>query len=199
MKLSKMFGLLAVAALALMAFASTASATTTLETNGVKQTSVIELNSSLSGSAVLKDTSGAFANTCTSSSVIGKDSTSTTGATVSGPISTLSFSNCTHSPVVVDAAGTLSVENISGTTNGTLRSSGAKVTTPVTIFGSVVTATCTTENTDIGTLKGVASGSATIEINAVLNCGSFLPSAKWEGKYVTTTSTGGAHAIGVTS
>jgi hypothetical protein len=111
----------------------------------------------------------------------------------------LSFGSCTHEKVVVDSNGTLSVENISGTTNGTVRSSGMKVTLPVTIFGSVVTATCTTENTDIGTLKGVASGSATLEVNAVINCGSFAPSMKWEDVYVATTSTGPSHAIGVTS
>ena len=45
------------------------------------------------------------------------------------------------------------------------------------------TLTCTTSNTDIGTLTGVKEGNATMDINAVLNCGAFLPSAKWEGTY----------------
>lgn len=198
MKLTKILGVAAFAAMALMAFASTASATT-LETNGVKQTGTVTLKGTLEPetSALLTDTSGAFANTCTSSTVEGSDSTATTGTTVSGPITALSFSNCTDETVVVDEKGSLSVEWIKGTTNGTLRSTGAKVTVPATLFGFKVTVTCVTEKTDLGTITGKASGSATIDINAVLNCGSSLPSAPWKGSYVTTTSSGGAHAIGV--
>jgi hypothetical protein len=193
MKLTKMFGLVAVAALALMAFASTASATT-LETNGVKQSGAVSISSSLSGSATLSDTSNIFANTCKASSVSGSSSTSQTGATVSGPISTLSFSSCTHEKVVVDNKGTLSVEVIGAGTNGTVRSSGAEVTVPATIGSSIITVNCKTSNTDIGTLTGTASGTSTIHINAVLNCGFFLPSAKWVGTYNIT-----GHSIGVVS
>jgi hypothetical protein len=103
----------------------------------------------------------------------------------------MSFSKCTEGSVIVDAAGTLSVERIAGTTNGTVRSNGAKVTVPSPL-GSL---TCTTSNTDIGTLTGVASGKARMDVNAVLNCGFFLPSAKWEGSYVVTSPEG----LGVTS
>jgi hypothetical protein len=191
MKLTKILGVAAVAAMALMAFASTASATT-LETNGVIQSGAVTISSSLSGSATLKDTSGTFANTCTASSVSGT-TTVFTGTRVSGPISALSFSSCTHEKVVVDEKGSLSVERIGSTTNGTVRSTGAKVTVPVTIFGGIVTATCTTNETDIGTLTGKASGTSSIDISAVLNCGSFLPSAQWIGTYNIT----GGHAIGV--
>jgi hypothetical protein len=189
MKLTKMFGLVAVAALALMAFASTASATT-LETNGVKQTGAVTINSSLSGSATLSDTSNTFANTCKASSVSGTTSVFT--GTPSGPISTLSFSSCTHEKVVVDNKGTLSVEVIGAGTNGTVRSSGAEVTVPATIGSSIITVNCKTSNTDIGTLTGTAAGTSTIHINAVLNCGFFLPSAKWVGTYNIT-----GHSIGV--
>jgi uncharacterized protein (DUF2141 family) len=187
MKFTKILGLVAMAALALMAFASTASATT-LYTNGVKQTGAVTIHATLEGSAVLKDTSNTFANTCTESTVEGT-TTSFTGTTVGGPINTLTFSKCTHEKVVVDEAGSLTVERIGTTDNGTVRSTGAKVTVPVTILGSVVTATCTTSNTDIGTLTGsttttyTAPGQSDMDINAVLNCGSILPSAKWEGTY----------------
>jgi hypothetical protein len=75
--------------------------------------------------------------------------------------------------------GTLSIEAISGTTNGTLRSNGATVTVP-SPFGTL---TCTTSNTDIGTLTGTSSFIAVIDVNAVLNCGFFIPSARWEGTY----------------
>lgn len=198
MKLSTIVAALASAIVVLTALPSTASATT-LETNGVKQTGAIEVRGSLKSgtSTITKDTAGAFANTCTGASFVWKDSTATTGAAVSGPITSLSFSNCTHAPLVVDTPGTLSAEWIKSTTNGTVRSSGMRITEPVTVFGNIVNATCVTENTDIGVLTGVASGSATIDVNAVLNCGSILPSVKWEGTYVTTTSTGSAHAVGV--
>jgi hypothetical protein len=189
MKITKMFGLLAVAALALMAFASTASATT-LETNGVKNTSAVTIEASLESgtSAVLQKTDGSFANTCTASSVIGKDSTSTTGTAVSGPVSTLTFTSCTNEKVVVDAAGSLSVENIAGTTNGTVKSSSAKVTVP-SPFGSLTCETGT--GNDIGTLTGKASGQATMDINAVLNCGFLAPSTTWTGSYLVTSGPNG--------
>jgi hypothetical protein len=164
--------------------AATASATT-LETNGVKQTGAVTIEATLSGSTVLKDTSNSFLDTCTVSTL--KATTSVfTGTLISGPISTLSYSKCTHEPAVVDQAGSLSIERVAGTTNGTVRSTGAKWTLPVTIFGSVITATCATSATDIGTLTGVASGNATLDLNGVLNCGSIIPSARWEGKYLVT-------------
>jgi hypothetical protein len=187
MKFTKILGLVAMAALALMAFASTASATT-LEVGGVKQAGEIEIKAE-TASATLSDTSGSFANTC-KSTVAGKDSTAQTGATVSGPISTLTFTGCTHEKVEVLKKGTLSVSWISGTTKGTVSSTGAEVKVPVTILGSVLTATCTTSSTDIGTLEGVKSGKATLKIEAVLECGSVLPSARWSGTYTVTSPEG---------
>jgi hypothetical protein len=188
MKFTKILGLVAVAALALMAFASTASATT-LEVKGVKQTTDVTIKSSLKSgtSALLSDTFGFFANTCTASSVEGSDSTRTTGTTVEGPISALSFSSCKEEPVVVDTKGNLSVEWISGTTNGTVRSIGAKVTSP-SPFGALTCVTAASPGTDIGTLTGVASGFATMDINATLNCG--LITAKWTGTYSVTSPEG---------
>jgi hypothetical protein len=192
MKLKKILGILGVGALALLAVARTASATT-LEINGVRQTGAVTIEGKLSSSSVLKDTSNTFANTCTSASLKGTTNVFT-GTRVSGPISTLSVSNCTHERVVVDAAGTLSVEWIKETT-GTVSSNGAQLTVPVTILGSIVTADCTTNNTDLGTVSRVSSGTATMTINAVINCGSILPSAKWEATGTVTSPLG----LGVTS
>jgi hypothetical protein len=191
MKLSKILGVAAFAALALMAFASTASATT-LETNGVTQSGGVTIKSTASSTITLESTSGVFSNTCSTSTVEGTTSV-TSGTTVSGSISALSFSNCTHSPVVVVSKGSLSVERIGTTTNGTVRSSGAEVTVPVTIFGSVVSTTCKTNNTDIGTLTGSSvSGGSKITLSAILECGGVLPSARWTGTYTIT-----GHGIGV--
>jgi hypothetical protein len=193
MKFTKILGVVAVAALALMAFASTASATT-LEVKGVTQTGSVTIKSSLKSgtSALLSDTFGFFANTCTVSTVEGSTSTKT-GTAVEGPISTLSWGTtatpCKEGNPTVDAAGSLSVERIGTTTNGTVKSKNAKVTVP-SALGAL---TCTTpaEGTDLGTLTGVASGQATMDINAVLNCGI---TAKWTGTYVVTSPEG----LGVT-
>jgi len=179
MKLSKILGAAAVAALALMAFASTASATT-IETNGVTKAGAVTFDWSLSGSTEWETTAGAFLNTC-SSGTWAWTTAVWSGTTVSGSVSTLSSSNCTHEKVVVNSKGSLSIERIGTTTNGTVRSSGASVTVPVTVFGSVVSTTCTTSNTDLGTLNGTASGASSITINAILTCSGLAPSAKWTG------------------
>jgi hypothetical protein len=152
MKPSKILGIAAIAALALMAFASTASATT-LETNGVTQRGAVTWDWSLVGSATMESTSNVPLATCTGTTWQGTTSVFT-GTTVSGPVSSLSFSSCTHSPVVVNTKGSISIERIGTTTNGTVRSSGTSVTSPMTVLGSVVSVTCTTSNTDIGTLNG---------------------------------------------
>ena len=189
MKLSKILGVVAVAAMALMAFAGTASATT-LEVGGVAKNSSVAIEATLKeSSALLADTAGFTANTCTASTVKGSTSSPFTGTTVGGPISTLSWSSCTEGNPTVDAAGTVSVERIGGTTNGTVRSSGAKVTIP-SFFGNL---TCTTSNTDIGTLTGVSSGAAKFDINAVLSC-TVIGTAKWTGTYTVTSPAG----LGVT-
>jgi hypothetical protein len=192
MKYLKMLGLAAVAAMALMAVAAGSASATTLEKAGVVQTGAVEIKASLESgtSAKLQKTDGSFANTCTESSVEGK-TTVFTGTAVSGPISLLTFKKCTTESVVVDAAGSLSIERIGSTTNGTVKSSGAKVTVP-SPFGAL---TCvTSEGTDIGTLTGKASGQATMDISAVLNCGFLAPSATWTGSYVVTSPEG----LGVT-
>jgi hypothetical protein len=192
MKLSKILGVVAVAALALMAFASTASATT-LEKGGVKQTGAVEIHATLKSgtSALLEDTSGFFANTCTESTVAGKTSVFT-GTVVSGPITTLTFGSCKENPVEVKKTGSLTVENIAGTTNGTVRSIGAEVKTP-SPFGTLTCVTAASPGTDLGTLTGVASGNASLAVNASLNCGAIT--AKWTATYTVTTPTG----LGVTS
>jgi hypothetical protein len=195
MNLSKILGVTAGAALALMAFAGTASATT-LETNGVKQSAAVSIEATLTGSMTMKTTAGSFFNTCKASTLKGTTNV-TTGTVVSGPVSTLSFSSCTHEKVKVNAAGSLSIERTGETTNGTFRLIGASFTVPVTIFGSVTEATCTTAagaGTDLGTLEGKSSGTNVTHINiqAIISCSGLLPTARWEGTYVIT-----GNALGV--
>jgi len=186
MKHLKMLGLAAVAAMALMAFAAGPASATTLEIKGVPQAVDVEIEASIAAgnSAILKDTSGFSQNTCTSSVAKGKTET-TTGTYVTGKLSLLSFSNCTRT-VTVHQPGALEIHWIKGTTNGTVYSEKAQVTS-----GSPIgTLNCTTgETTHIGTLTGVASGHATMHINALINCG-IISSAKWEGTYTITSPEG---------
>jgi hypothetical protein len=53
----------------------------------------------------------------------------------------------------------------------------------------------TGEGTDIGTLTGKATGQATIDFKAVVNCGFLVPSSTWQGSY-TITSPEGLGVIG---
>ena len=194
MKYLKMLGLAAVAAMALMAFvgASTASATT-LTVTGVKQTGAVAIEASLKSgtSLILKDKNGTTTDTCTGSTIEGTTSTFT-AANVTARVNTLDFSGCSHTTHVL-ASGGLWVAHTSGS-NGTVSSSGAKVTVVSTVFGA--TATCETgAGTTIGTLTGVSSGNATIHINATtLNCG-IMGTSSWTGVYNVTSP----HGLGVTS
>ncbi|HET8814024.1 MAG TPA: hypothetical protein VFM51_03625 [Solirubrobacterales bacterium] len=199
MKYLKMLGLAAVSAMAFMAFASTASATT-LEETGVTQHDSVTITASLTPetTAVLKNTSGSVQNTCTASHVHGV-TTTFTGTHIQGegtehggpnPEAGLSFSGCTRLVTVHDP-GTLTVEWTSGT-NGTVWSKDATVTVRVPLIGYVH---CTTvEKTHLGELTGVASGHATLHVDAVIDCGA-IPSAKWEATYTVTSP----HGLGVSS
>ena len=189
MKNLKTPGLAAVAAMALMAIGASGASATTFETNGALNLKDVVIEASAEGSIKLEKTDGTFVNTCIESNLAANDNTKTTGAAVEGPVVALGFANCANAPVVVDENGTLSIENIAGTTNGTVKSANAKVTV-ASPFGPL---TCVTGGgTDIGTFTGKAAGLATIDIKAVLNCGFLAPSVIWRGAY---TVTGGPNGI----
>jgi hypothetical protein len=175
------------AALATMAFTSVASATT-LEVKGVKQAQAVTIKASLqSGSSTgwLEGSLGTL-NTCTTSTIEGTTNVST-GTTVTAPIASLTFQNCTEGLPIVDAKGSVSIENISGTTNGTVRWTGTKVTVPTTPLGTL---TCVTPSSgaDVGTLTGAASGTASLDVTVLLNCG--FANMIWAGTYVVTNPAG---------
>ncbi len=184
MKYVKMLGLAAVAAMALMAFAGTASATVLTSPAGTHYTGAIQ--ASAESSLLLR---AGFANiTCTESSVAGTtENTGGPSETVRGPISSLTFSNC-NATVHVLKTGSLEVHTIGSGPNGTLTSTGAEAT--VATLGT----SCTygTNNTHIGTLTGskTTGGNATLDIEAKLTktAGGFLCAspAAWEGSYVVT-------------
>jgi hypothetical protein len=187
MKQLRMIAATAALALACLTIVSSASATT-LEVKGVKQTGAVALKLTLkaSTSTMQTDTSGFFANTCTVSTLEAKTST-VTGTVVTAPISSLSFSSCKEEPVVVDTAGTLSIENITGTTNGTVRWIGGKWTTP-SPFGLLTCQTAASPGTDIGTMTGTALGNALVDLTATINCGTITE--KISGTYTITSPEG---------
>lgn len=176
--------------LSLLVFAADASATT-LEVNGVAKNSSVTIEAALPGgvSMLLTDTGNVAANTWAVAPLVMKTSTFT-GTTVGGSITGMSFTTGTEGNVTVDTAGSFSIERIGTTTNGTLRWSGSKLTIP-SFFGPL---TCTTSNTDIGTLSGVAAGNAKVIVNAVLPC-TVIGTAKLSGTYTVTNPLG----LGVTS
>ena len=186
MKYVKILGLAAVAAMAMMAFTAASASATTLEVGGVTKNASVAINASLTGGAsvLLKDTAGFSQNTCTTSNVSGSSSTPFTGTSVTGTIASLTFSTCTR-PVTVHKPGKLEVTWTTGT-NGKVASEEAEVT----VGSAIGTLTCKTgTTTEIGTLTGVSVGNATMDINAVLNCG-IVPSATWSGTYTVTSALG---------
>jgi hypothetical protein len=190
MKYLKMIGLAAVAAMAMMAFTAGSASATTLEVKHVIQNGPVKLVASLQAgtSAILKTTAGGSENTCTISNVEGTTSTYT-GASVSGGLSSLTFGGPCTNPVTVHKAGSLSVSHIAGSDDGTVTSANAEVTSYSAAIGAYVNCKTGT-GTHLGTLTGSTLGHATLDVNAVLNCGFFLPSAKWEGTYTVTSPTG---------
>jgi hypothetical protein len=193
MTLNKTLGAAVAVALAVLAFASIASATT-LEVKGVKQTGAVAIKATLKAntSLVLTETSGFAQRTCTASTLEGK-TTTFTATTVSVPLTLLTFQTCTEGSFVVHVKGTLTFENIAGTTNATVRWAGMHLTMP-SIFGVIGCTTAASPGTDVGILTGVSTGSALLDFKGVINCG-FIPSTVWEASYVIS----GIEGLGVTS
>jgi hypothetical protein len=105
MKHLKMLGLLVMAAAALMAFASSASANPILTgPKGEEYTST--LSASLEGSALLK---AGIEDTCTASTATGTVSTNNT-THAKGTLSGLTFTNCTQH-TTVEKAGSLTIND----------------------------------------------------------------------------------------
>ncbi|HEY5941674.1 MAG TPA: hypothetical protein VIT89_02280 [Solirubrobacterales bacterium] len=188
MKSLKMLGLAAVAAMAFTAFAVSSASATTLEVGGVTQAGAVTITASAEESTTLARTDGTFANTCTVSHVHGT-TTVLTGLTITGPISSLTLTNCAR-PVTVHKPGAFEIIHIPGTTDGTVYWENSE-TTMGSPFGTLNCKTGAT--THVGILTGVdgtPSTHATVDINAVTNCGFLVPSATWKGSLWITTPTG---------
>jgi hypothetical protein len=183
--------MIALAAMALMAFAGSASATviksgtTTLGTGTEIKASV-----AAGGTARLTTTEGTVLNECTESTLVGK--TSNTGGaaeTVKGTVAAgaLNWSGC-NSTVDTLEGGELEIHHVAGTTNGTLTAKGFTITVTGPFGSCVFTAGA---GTDMGTLTGSTTGNATMDVNAVVTKTSGLcpNSARWVARYTVTSPT----------
>jgi hypothetical protein len=201
MKHVKMIGLAAVAAVVVTAFAGTTPASATKlcrmmvpansgecrESYGTK-TMIHAVNE---GTAAL--TTAFKTIECGISTIEGEVTNSGSGsATVSGPVTTLSFGTC-NCEVKVIKKGSLEVHWIPLSQNGTLTSSGAEVTASCsTIFGTVHCIYATSA-TDLGTLTGgaMSEGKATMDIESqdiprLTTNGLCDETANWDTKYEVT-------------
>jgi hypothetical protein len=209
MKYVKMLGLAAVAAAALMAFvgATSASATVLCKTNptagagettgtvcpsgqayGTKEPSTGVAIHAVNTGTVKLDTS--FKTIECTGSTLGGETNAEEGSPLTGPEGTLTFTGC-NCTVTVLKAGTVSIEWISGTHNGTVTSSGNETTTSCkTIFGTVH-CIYVTSGTHVGTLTGgnpaTLSASATIPVDAEHSNGLCPQESKWTASYEVTT------------
>jgi hypothetical protein len=183
---------IALSAMALMASTASSASATTMEIGGTAQNQEITYTFRLKVgfSFIITDTSGFAANTCKEAHIHGHVSFPFDAVSVLGGITSFYYKSCTEGNPTVDSAGTLSFERIGTTTNGTVRSNGLKITVP-SFFGTL---TCTTSNTDFGTLTGVSSGEATLDVNAVVSC-TVIGDSRWQGTLSASTPSG----LGVTS
>ncbi|HEY6729844.1 MAG TPA: hypothetical protein VI039_02345 [Solirubrobacterales bacterium] len=171
-------GLTALIAGALMAFPLGASAT-------VITSPAVTVKGESEGSITLH---GIVDLTCSNSVLEGTLEQFGPSVTAKGAVSVLSFTECNQHLTTV-ASGTMELHATSGG-NGTLTSSGAKVTISFTTIFGTVHCVFATNNTLIGTLTGSKNtgGTATVDLNSApipVESGSFLcgSSAELTGNY----------------
>lgn len=193
MRQLKRLAVIGLAPMAIGAFLATdvASATTLAIGGSPKNNSLgITFADVKNGPIVWKRTSGPVQNECKDPHAYFETTGSFTGTTVGGPVSDLTYHECNKS-VTVDQAGSLTIERVGSSTNGTVKSSGTEVTVFSEEFNLYIT--CKTgSGTDIGELvgSGDVTKHAVLIINTVLNCGFVVPSANVEGLYVVAEPTG---------
>jgi hypothetical protein len=188
MKYVKILGLLAVAAAAMMAFAASASATTVTNAAGSSTPTIHAVNEEahveLHNSIVNIKCQSTAAGTAPAATEGG------TGQEVSGPLSSLTFTNCTNEWAIdIASNGSLSIayKEAGGGTHGvgTLKSTGARVTATRAGLSCIYE----TNGTPIGTVTGGNPATLAISANIPRVGGSFLcggSTAAWTGSYVTT-------------
>lgn len=188
MRYIKMLGLAAIAAAAVTAFlgAGSASANVLCKTTSTPCNSTsTTLEASLTGTARLETTSGVLLDTCTIGGVKGSIENEGANIPASGKVSTenLTWSGCTKTTKTLEG-GSLTVDDIAGTENGTVTATGFVVTVN-TIFGS-----CTygfgSSTVDLGTLEGGTSPKLVIKTEVPKITGPCPETSVWNATYVIT-------------
>jgi hypothetical protein len=189
MKHLKILGLLAVAAAAMMAFAASASADYLSTTTGGAEASPTIHAVNENGHVSLHNPE---ANIECASTTSGAPNTQGAGESISGPISSLSFTGCTNGwTVTVNAAGSLTTVANNKNHGGTLSSSGSTVTATLNLFFFHITCRYATNNTSIGTITGGNPATLHIEGKIPFHSGSAAcgeEPSQWTGDYVTTSA-----------
>ncbi len=189
MKNLRLLGLVAIAAMAPMAFAASSASATVLYNGSTKLTgALLDFSLEALAHARLTDTSGNTLDDCAVSTV--KGNTKNTGSateTVKGTIGTISWESCTF-PTSTVTAGSWEFHWTSGT-NGTITSaSEIGVTINTVLFGSCVYGVKAGAN--LGVLTTKSSGVAVFDANATvikLSGGGACPeTAKWTANYYNT-------------
>ncbi|HMI82028.1 MAG TPA: hypothetical protein VK480_09605 [Solirubrobacterales bacterium] len=181
MKHVKAFVLLAVIATALLASAGTATATTITSPTGTTYTGEF-----VAEAVIPVEIHGPTTTECAQSTIKAQVESHGSGVTVTGNVSTLTFSGCDRHVVVV-SKGSISIHHRSGY-DGTRTLNGTSFTITDTSLG--LTCTYTTSNTEIGTDTGGGPASLDVESAAIPRTGgSFFcgSSAQVTGFYKTTT------------
>jgi hypothetical protein len=181
----RLSNILIATAIALLSCTGLASAATPTSPAGTGYKG--KLHASSEGQVVLDNP---IATIQCNSTLEGEVEGSGTGQPISVLLTSFNFTNCANSwHMTTVSPGTLKVESIAGTNNGTVKSSG--MTFEATRFG--ITCRYKTENTDIGTLTAskATGGTATIDLSIALpfHSGSFLC-----GEGATTTT--GSYTVG---
>ena len=197
MKYIKMLGLAAVAAMGLMAFAGSASATELY--NGattVKSGTVLDFSLKSGTSALLTETGGSTLDTCTGSTVKGKvTNAGSSTTTVTGENTSITWTGCTF-PTTTVVLGKLEAHHVTGTTNATLTADAEiGVTINTVFFGSCVYGVKT--GTDLGLVTGGNPATFTANAVAVKLSGSAFAcpeTSKWQASYTSTEPAGDLHA-----
>jgi hypothetical protein len=197
MKYIKMLGLAAVAAMGLMAFAGSASATELY--NGattLKAGTVLDFSLKSGSSALLTETGGGTLDTCTGGTVKGKiTNAGSSTTTVTGENTSITWSGCTF-PTTTVTLGKLEAHQVAATTNATLTADAEiGVTINTVFFGSCVYGV--KAGTDLGLVT--AGNPATFTANAVaikLSGSAFAcpETSKWQASYTSTEPAGDLHA-----
>jgi hypothetical protein len=187
MKHLKMFGLAAMAAMALLGLVAASASATALYSGATKLGAGTEIKSSLTGTATLTTTEGTVLDTCAGGEVNGKTSNAGGAAeTVKGKVEKtgVTWSSCTFTTDTLEG-GELEIHWTS-LLKGLLKGIRFKVTINTGIFGSCVFTLGT--GTTLGELTGSTTTNAVMDINAVATRESGLcPStAKWVGTYKVT-------------